>query len=246
MGIQIRPAIDLIDGKCVRLEKGDFHTVKVYPLAPLDQAKQWEDHGVTHLHLVDLDGARKGSFLQYKVLEQIVLQTKLKIDVGGGMYTVEDVLKALEHGAGQVTLGSIAVDQPDLARQMIHTYGTESILLGMDVNNGQVMTKGWEADSGMKWQDFLTPYMEKGIQYIISTDIKRDGMLSGPSVELYNEIQSFAPDVKVIASGGVSGIKDAEQLMESGVFGVIIGKALLEGKITLKELAGFLERYPSN
>jgi phosphoribosylformimino-5-aminoimidazole carboxamide ribotide isomerase len=243
MGIQIRPAIDLIDGKCVRLEKGDFQTAKVYPLTPRDQAKQWEDHGVTHLHLVDLDGARAGKFLQHKILEQIALETKLSVDVGGGMYGVEDLTKALEHGAQQVTLGSIAVDQPELAAAIIKAHGPESIILGMDVNNGKVMTKGWEAESGLLWQDFLNPYLALGIQYIISTDIKRDGMLTGPSLELYKAIQSTAPDSKVIASGGVSSIKDLVALMESNTYGVIIGKALLEGKITLKELSSFITMY---
>ncbi len=237
--MRIIPAIDIIDGKCVRLSKGDYSTQKTYNEHPLEVAKAYEAHGIEYLHLVDLDGAKSKHIVNHKVLETIATQTNLKIDFGGGLKTDEDLKIAFESGAQQVTGGSIAVKQPEVFSQWISSYGAEKIILGADVKGEYIATDGWLETSDQSLFDFLAHYQAKGIQYTICTDISKDGMLQGPSFELYQKILSET-QVKLIASGGISQFDELPRLAEMGCEGTIIGKAIYENRISLKQLEQFI------
>lgn len=233
--MRLIPAIDIIDGKCVRLSKGDYNTKKVYNENPLEVAKAFEANGIQYLHLVDLDGAKSKHIVNYKVLDLITSKTSLKIDFGGGLRSDEDLEIAFDCGAYQITGGSIAVNNPDLFLKWLTKYGSNKIILGADCYNRKIATHAWLENAELDVIDFIKNYETKGIRQVICTDIAKDGMLQGTSNELYVDILSQSK-VNLIASGGVSSIKDIELLKEIGCEGVIIGKALYEGNITLKEL----------
>ena len=237
--MRIIPAIDIIDGKCVRLSKGDYSTQKTYNENPLEVAKAFEDHGIEYLHLVDLDGAKSKHIVNHRVLETIATKTNLKIDFGGGLKTDEDLRIAFESGAQQVTGGSIAVKQPEVFSQWISNYGAEKIILGADVKGEYIATDGWLETSDQSLFDFLAHYQAKGIQYTICTDISKDGMLQGPSFDLYQKIIAET-QVKLIASGGISQFDELPRLAEMGCEGTIIGKAIYENRISLKQLENFI------
>ncbi len=233
--MRLIPAIDIIEGKCVRLSKGDYSTKKIYNENPLEIAKAYEANGIEYLHLVDLDGAKSKHIVNYKVLENICSKTKLKVDFGGGLKSHEDLRIAFDSGASQITGGSIAVDEPEIFKEWINTYGNDKIILGADCRNRKISTSGWLNTSKIDVVEFINDYEKKGIKYVICTDISKDGMLQGTATRLYQEILSKA-NINLIASGGVSGIKDLIQLKNIGCEGAIIGKALYEGKITLKQV----------
>lgn len=228
-------AIDIIDGKCVRLTRGDFKTKKVYNEDPLEVALQIEDNGINYLHLVDLEGAKNKKLENIKVLEKIAWKTKLKIDFGGGLRSYEDLLTVFNAGARQVTAGSIAVTNQCLFLEWLTKLGQEKLILGADCIDRRVSTGGWLESSDKEIISFISDYRSKGVKYTICTDIKKDGMLQGPSTSLYKEILS-AVKINLIASGGISSLKDIEAVKEAGCEGAIVGKAVYEGKITLKEL----------
>ncbi len=234
--MRIIPAIDIIDGKCVRLTKGDYNTKKIYNERPLEVAKAFEDAGISYLHLVDLDGAKAKHIVNYKVLEQITSKTNLKIDFGGGLKTDEDLHIAFNSGAKQITGGSIAVKDPEIFENWINIYGGAKIILGADCNNEKIAVSGWQEASNMKVIPFIKDYESKGIKYVICTDIAKDGMLEGPSFDLYKRILNDTKDIKLIASGGVTSIEDLNRLENLGCEAAIIGKAIYEGYITLKDL----------
>ena len=233
--MRIIPAIDIIEGKCVRLSKGDYNTKKIYNENPLEVAKQFEDSGIQYLHLVDLDGAKSKHIVNHNVLEEISTSTNLKIDFGGGLKTDDDLRIAFECGANQITGGSIAANNPELFNKWLTQYGAEKIILGADSNNRKITTNGWLESSDLDVVDFIKDYEAQGAKYVICTDIAKDGMLQGTSNDLYKEIL-YITSVNLIASGGVSSINDLEKLITIGCEGAIIGKAFYEGKITLKEL----------
>lgn len=233
--MKIIPAIDIINGKCVRLSEGDYATQKVYSDNPFEMAQKFEASGIKHLHLVDLDGAKKGRIVNTKVLEAIANKTNLQVDFGGGLRSDEDIKIAFESGASQITGGSIALKQPALFESWLRLYGTEKIILGADCKNRKIATDGWLNTSEMDVLEFIQNYQSKGISQVICTDISKDGMLAGPSIQLYQEIIS-ATQIALIASGGVSSLSDLEQLKAIGCSGAIVGKALYENKITLKQL----------
>ncbi len=234
--MKLIPAIDILDGKCVRLTKGDYTTQKVYNTNPVEVAKEFEANGIRFLHLVDLDGAKSKHIVNYKVLENIAQATSLQIDFGGGIKSNQDVKIAFESGAKQLTGGSIAVQEPALFLSWLEQFGSERILLGADANQRMIATQGWLATSGLEVVDFIRSFEQKGIQSVVCTDISKDGMLQGPSLDLYKEIMQET-GVQLIASGGVSSIDDLKQLKELGCAGAIIGKAIYEGRITLYELS---------
>ena len=235
--MRIIPAIDIIDGKCVRLSQGDYAQKTVYNENPLEVAKQFEDAGLRHLHLVDLDGAKARKVVNWKVLEAIVANTGLNVDFGGGLRTTEDVRKVLESGAAQITAGSIAVSDRETVLQWLTEFGAERIILGADAKDGRIATHGWLDDSGLDVLRFIDDYHRAGIRYVVCTDIAKDGMLQGPSTELYQHILAANKDVSLIASGGVSSIQDLRELKAAGLEAAIVGKAIYEGRITLKELS---------
>jgi phosphoribosylformimino-5-aminoimidazole carboxamide ribotide isomerase len=235
--IEIIPAIDIIDGKLVRLSQGDYDLMKVYSNEPLDMAKTFEQAGIRRLHVVDLDGARASHIVNYKTLEAIATQTSLTVDFGGGLKSADDVRIAFESGAGMVTIGSTAVRQPALFLEWLEQYGADKIILGADIKEGKIAVSGWTESSDARWQAFIQSFVHRGVTQVISTDISRDGMLAGPSTELYKDMMKEFPGLKVIASGGVSCMSDVRQLEEAGVPAVILGKAIYEGRITLAELA---------
>lgn len=237
--MQIIPAIDLIDAKCVRLTQGDYNQKTVYNEDPLEVAKQFEDAGIKRLHLVDLDGAKAKKVVNWKVLERIASKTQLVIDFGGGVRTDDDLLVVFGSGAAMVTAGSIAVTQPEVVVQWLDKYGPHKIILGADVKGNYIAIHGWQEEGGIQWPDFLTDYTQKGISQVICTDVAKDGMLQGPSVGLYKDILAQFPSLQLIASGGVSHIDDLHQLREAGAAGTILGKAIYEGRITLQQLAAF-------
>ena len=237
--MRIIPAIDIIDGKCVRLSKGDYSTQKTYNENPLEVAKAYEDQGIEYLHLVDLDGAKSKHIVNHKVLETIATKTNLKIDFGGGLKSDEDLHIAFESGAKQITGGSIAVKDPDTFTSWIEHYGAEKIILGADVKGEYIATDGWLETSDQSLFDFLAHYQTKGIQHTICTDISKDGMLQGPSFDLYQKILSET-EVKLIASGGISQFDELPRLAEMGCEGTIIGKAIYENRISLKQLEQFI------
>lgn len=238
--IELIPAIDIIDGKCVRLSQGNYDCQKVYNENPVEVAKKLEAHGIRRLHVVDLDGAVSHHVVNYRTLEQIALQTSLVIDFGGGVKSDEDLVMAFENGAQMITGGSVAVKNPELFCRWILKYGPEKIILGADVRDGKIAVNGWKDESLYELFPFLRKYVEKGIRKAICTDICCDGMLQGPSVSLYKEILRREPGLHLIASGGVSGIDDICTLDAAGVPAVIFGKALYEGRIGLKELEKFV------
>ena len=238
--IELIPAIDIIDGKCVRLSKGDYATKKIYNENPLEVALEFEQHGIQRLHLVDLDGAKAGRIINHRVLETIASKTSLEIDFGGGLKSTEDLKIAFESGAQMVTGGSIAVKNPDEFTSWIDQYGPEKIILGSDVNDKNIAISGWLETSELNIFEFLDDYQSKGITKTICTDISKDGMLEGPSIHLYKELLARFPKLYLIASGGVSHIRDIEALQEAGVPAVIFGKAIYEGKISMKELEKIL------
>lgn len=235
--MRIIPAIDLIEGKCVRLTKGEYDTKKVYSDDPLDMAKRFEDHGFQRLHLVDLDGAKAGQVINLSVLHAICNHTSLKVDFGGGIKTDSDLQKVLEAGAYQVTIGSLAVKDAAKVNDWISQYGAEKIILGADVKDRKIAVGGWLETSTLELTDFIKNYYNVGVRHVLCTDISKDGMLEGPAFELYNELMQVFPDLVLIASGGVSGIQDVERLKENRIPAVVIGKAIYEGRIDLKELA---------
>jgi phosphoribosylformimino-5-aminoimidazole carboxamide ribotide isomerase len=237
--MRIIPAIDIIDGKCVRLTKGDYSTRKTYRNNPLDAAKEFEDHGIRYLHLVDLDGAKSKHIVNHRVLHDIATKTSLKIDFGGGIKSDEDVRIAFENGAGQITGGSIAQQQPPLFKRWLAAYGADKIILGADSHHRKIATNGWQQQSEEDVVDFISDYEKEGVRYVICTDIAKDGMLEGPSTDLYKEILAKT-NVQLIASGGITSLQDLHSLRELGCEGAIIGKAIYEGKIQLSELREFL------
>lgn len=234
--MKIIPAIDIIGGKCVRLTKGDYTQMKVYNEDPLEVAKMFESYGIEYLHLVDLDGAKSQGVVNYKILERIAIQTNLNIDFGGGIKSDEDIRIAFESGAKQVTGGSIALKNRDLFLSWLDRYGADRIILGADCKNRMISSNGWLEDSGTDVMDFIRSYESEGIRTVISTDISKDGMLEGPSVELYKEIIGNS-EVDLIASGGVSEIDDLFTLSALGCSGAIVGKAIYEGRIQMNEIA---------
>jgi len=238
--IELIPAIDIIDGKCVRLSQGDYNRQKVYNESPLEVAKEFEANGIRRLHVVDLDGAKSSHIVNYKVLDQLAGHTSLTIDFGGGIKTDEDLTIAFEYGAQMVTLGSIAVKNPDLFKSWLHKYGAEKIILGADVKDNHISVNGWKEESQQELLPFLSDYTQEGVKKVLCTDISRDGMLQGPSIELYKKIMAQFPDMHLIASGGVSGLDDIIRLDEAGIPAVVFGKALYEGRITLKDLKRFM------
>ncbi len=238
--MRIIPAIDIIDGKCVRLSKGDYDTKKIYNENPLEIAKSFEAHGIEYLHLVDLDGAKSSRIVNYKVLEQIASKTNLKIDFGGGLKSDTDLKIAFESGANQITGGSIAIKQPEVFKSWIQQYTVDKIILGADAMNEKVAISGWLEASKEEVIPFIQSYQKEGIQYVICTDISKDGMLEGPSFELYQRILEQTQNVKLIASGGISTFDELPKLAKLGCEGTIIGKAIYEGRITLKQLENFI------
>lgn len=238
--MRIIPAIDIIEGKCVRLSKGDYDTKIIYNENPLEVAKSFEAHGIEYLHLVDLDGAKSSKIVNYKILEQIATQTSLKIDFGGGLKSDDDLRIAFESGANQITGGSIAVKNRAIFEKWISQYGTEKIILGADAKDEKIAVSGWLEESNEDLVPFIQDYQSKGIQYVICTDIAKDGMLQGPSFDLYKKILAEAEGVKLIASGGISTFDELPKLAELGCEGTIIGKAIYEGRITLKQLENYI------
>jgi phosphoribosylformimino-5-aminoimidazole carboxamide ribotide isomerase len=238
--IQVIPAIDIIDGKCVRLTQGDYEQKKIYNEDPAEVAKEFEDAGIKRLHLVDLDGAKEKRIINHKVLEKIANSTKLIIDFGGGIQSDMDIQKAFDFGARMITGGSIAVKNQEMFLGWLEKFGPEKIILGADAKDEMIAISGWQESTKVSVFDFIEEYLKKGIKYTISTDVAKDGLLQGPSFELYEKMQAKFSDLKIIASGGVSEMKDLEKLNDQGVFGVIVGKAIYEGKISLKELEKFI------
>ena len=242
--MRIIPAIDIIDGKCVRLTKGDYTTKKIYNENPLEVAKEFEDAGIEYLHVVDLDGAKANQIINYKVLEKIALKTNLNIDFGGGLKSDKDLEIAFNSGASQITGGSIAVKNTTICESWIEKFGSEKIILGADfypdTEGGKIAINGWQEESSLALIPFIKEYQQKGIQYVICTDISKDGMLQGPSFHVYQEILSEVKDIKLIASGGISTFNELPKLAEMGCEGVIIGKAIYENRISLKQLENFI------
>lgn len=235
--MEIVPAIDIIDGKCVRLTKGDYNAQKTYSDNPLDMALRFQDAGIRRLHLVDLDGARSKHIVNYPTLEAIAGHTDLTVDFGGGIKSTQDLETALGCGAQMVTIGSTAVTEPELMTSWIEDFGQEHIILGADARDGKISVNGWKEDSELTLSDFISSYMQKGITQVLCTDINRDGMLQGPSVELYKALLKKFPGIKLIASGGVSSVQDLIDLKEAGLPAAIVGKAYYEGRITLEQLS---------
>ncbi|MFD1294162.1 1-(5-phosphoribosyl)-5-[(5-phosphoribosylamino)methylideneamino]imidazole-4-carboxamide isomerase [Lutibacter holmesii] len=238
--MRIIPAIDIINGKCVRLSKGDYATQKIYNENPLEVAKMFEDHGIQHLHLVDLDGAKASHIVNYKVLETIASKTNLAIDFGGGLKSDEDLKIAFESGANQITGGSIAVKNPDTFKSWLAKFGAAKIILGADANNEKVAIGGWLEESDQELVPFIQNYEKEGVNYVICTDISKDGMLQGPSFDLYQKILNETNNIKLIASGGISTYDELPRLAEMGCEGTIVGKAIYEHKISMKQLENFI------
>jgi phosphoribosylformimino-5-aminoimidazole carboxamide ribotide isomerase len=237
--MHIIPAIDIIEGKCVRLTQGDYNQKKIYNEHPLEVAKEFADAGLSRLHLVDLDGAKSGKIINYKVLETLASKTNLHIDFGGGLKADADLKIAFECGAKQITGGTIAVKNREVFLGWIETYGAEKIILGADVKDEKIAVSGWLETSNLWLKDFLQDFVNHGIKYCICTDISKDGLLKGASNELYEKTLDEFKDLQLIASGGVSNMADLHKLNEIGCFGAIVGKAIYEGKVTLKELMKF-------
>ena len=238
--IELITAIDIFDGKCVRISLGDYNSKNVYNENPVEVAKELEAHGIRRLHVVDLDGAASHHVVNYRTLEQIASRTSFVIDFGGGVKSDEDLIIAFESGAQMVTGGSIAVKNPERFCHWLQTYGSERIILGADVKDRRIAVNGWKDESACELFPFLEDYVGKGIRKVICTDINCDGMLQGPSISLYKEMLEAHPDLYLIASGGVGSTEDIRQLEATGIPAVIFGKALYEGRITFKELEAFM------
>ncbi|WP_373058840.1 1-(5-phosphoribosyl)-5-[(5-phosphoribosylamino)methylideneamino]imidazole-4-carboxamide isomerase [Zunongwangia sp. H14] len=241
--MRIIPAIDIIEGKCVRLSKGDYNTKKIYNEHPLEVAKKFEAHGIEYLHLVDLDGAKSKHIVNHRILEEIASNTSLKVDFGGGLKSDKDLEIAFECGAQQITGGSIAVKDPETFRSWINKFGPGKIILGADAHNEKVAISGWQEESEKELIPFIQEYQQEGVQYVICTDISKDGMLEGPSFDLYRKILEETLEIgklNLIASGGISTFDELPKLAEIGCEGAIIGKAIYEGRISLKELEDFI------
>ena len=244
--MRIIPAIDIIDGKCVRLSKGDYDTKKIYNENPLEVAKEFEASGIQYLHLVDLDGAKSSQIVNYRVLEQIASKTSLKIDFGGGIKTDNDIRIAFECGTKQITGGSIAVKNPDIFKKWISVYGADAIILGADATNEKIAISGWLEESTEALIPFIQKYQQEGVKYVICTDISKDGMLQGPSFDLYKRIldadlsNRAESRLKLIASGGISTFDELPKLAALGCEGTIIGKAIYENRISLKQLENYI------
>lgn len=238
--IEIIPAIDIIEGKCVRLTKGDYDTKKVYNDDPLEVAKMMEANGMRRLHVVDLDGAKSQHIVNYNIIERIADHTSLVIDFGGGIKTDEDIDIAFGSGASLVTVGSVAVKEPELFGEWLEKYSPAKVILGADVKNGLISINGWKEEAGDQLMPFLERYIKKGVENVLCTDISKDGMLEGPATELYSEIMKQFPDIHLIASGGVSCIEDIEALDKAGIPAVVFGKALYEGRIKMDELKKYV------
>ncbi len=233
--IELIPAIDIIDGKCVRLTKGDYDTKTVYG-NPVEMARMLEDKGFSRLHIVDLDGAKSRHIVNVEALKGITSQTKLTVDFGGGIKTDDDINKAFDNGAAMVTIGSVAISAPDLFDGWLEKYGAEKIILGADVRNGKISINGWKEDSDTDLLPFLARYVEHGVKTVLCTEISRDGMLGGTAVELYSQIMAAYPTLHLIASGGVSKAEDIHELNRRGIPAVVFGKSIYEGRINLDEL----------
>ena len=240
------PAIDIIDGKCVRLTQGDYSQKKIYNENPLEVAKEFEANGLLRLHLVDLDGAKAKKIINHKVLEKICTHTRLHVDFGGGVQDNENLKIAFECGAKQVTGGSVAFKNPQLFEQWLTEFGGEKIILGADCQNEMIAISGWEEKTTVSVFDFIKDFQQKGAKYAICTDISKDGLLAGTSIELYKKIIAQMPDIQLIASGGVTAMDDIKKLTEIGCFGAIIGKAIYEGRISVKELGEFVASNHKN
>ena len=238
--MHIIPAIDLIEGKAVRLTQGDYSQKTIYNANPLEVAKEFEGAGLTRLHLVDLDGAKAKKVINYKGLERIASQTSLHVDFGGGVQSDEDLKVVFESGAKQVTGGSIAVKNPDLFESWLSRFGGEKMILGADAKNERIAVSGWQEGTELWVYEFVKKWEEKGVKSIISTDVAKDGLLQGPSFDLYKKLQEQSPELNVIASGGVSNMADLTQLAEMNVYGVIVGKAIYEGRVSLSDLRSFI------
>jgi len=234
--IELIPAIDIIDGKCVRLTQGDYDSKKVYNEDPLEIAKMFEDSGLRRLHVVDLDGAREGKIINYKVLNRIATKTSLIIDFGGGLKCDKDLEIAFESGAQMITGGSIAVKSPELFYEWLKCYGSERIILGADAKDEKIAVSGWQETTAKELIPFIEEFHKHGVKKVICTDISCDGMLQGPSTELYKKIREALPEVYLVASGGISSVEDIESLDNAGIPAVIFGKAIYEGRIKLKDL----------
>jgi len=237
--MEIIPAIDLIGGKCVRLSQGDYSSKKEYHDDPVEMAKRFEDAGISRLHLVDLDGAKAKKIINGEVLRKISGQTNLKVDFGGGIQSDSEITKAFEFGASQVTGGSVAIKNRPLFESWIENFGPEKIILGADAKNRKIAVGGWEETTEVDLILFIKDFVAKGIKYVICTDVAKDGLLQGPSVELYQEIMEQIPGINLIASGGVASMTDLEELEKIGVYGAIVGKAYYEGRVTLNQLSTF-------
>ena len=234
--IELIPAIDIIDGKCVRLTKGDYNNKKIYNENPITVAQDFEKQGFRRLHIVDLDGAKSNHIVNVDILKRITSETNLIVDFGGGIKTDNDIELAFQNGASMVTIGSIAVTQPKLFVSWIDKYGPERIILGADVRNGKISINGWKEDSTEELLPFLKYYIDKGINKVLCTDISKDGMLQGTAIELYKNVMKEYPSLQLIASGGVSCLSDIIELEKNGIPAVVFGKAIYEGKINLNEL----------
>ena len=238
--MEIIPAIDLIDGKCVRLTQGDYQQKKEYSNNPVEVAQRFEDHGFRRLHLVDLDGAKQKQVVNLAVLENIASHTQLAVDFGGGVQSDDDLARVFDAGAQQVTGGSIAVRQPEVFISWLTRYGAEKIILGADARDRKVAISGWQEHVTTDVVDFIHDYQQQGVRYVICTDVAKDGLLQGPSLTLYQEIRSHSPWAQLIASGGITTVGDLRALQQLGMHGAIIGKALYEGHLTLSDLTEFL------
>lgn len=236
MQIELIPAIDIIEGKCVRLTQGDYNSKKIYNENPVEVAREFADYGIRRLHIVDLDGAKSQHVVNHKVVEQIRQATDLVIDFGGGIKSDEDLRKAFDAGASMVTIGSLAVKEPATFLRWLSLFGSEHIILGADVKQGNISINGWQEEDGEQLVPFVRRYVDNGVKQVLCTDISKDGMLQGPSVDLYRQLLSTFPDLYLIASGGVSCIDDIKALDAAGVPAVVFGKAIYEGKINLSEL----------
>ncbi len=234
--MRIIPAIDIIDGNCVRLTQGDFGQMKVYRDDPVEVALEFQNADLEYLHLVDLDGAKKGKVVNWKVLEEIQEKTVLKVDFGGGVKTDEEVERLLDLGISQINVGSLAVKEPEKFIEWLKKYGGENFVLSADIKNEDVLINGWLESTGLRLFDLVDRFTKEGLEFLTCTDINTDGMLKGPNFDLYKKLKSRFKDLKIIASGGVSSLKDLTELKKIDVFGVIVGKAIYEGKIKLNDL----------
>ncbi|NND09193.1 MAG: 1-(5-phosphoribosyl)-5-[(5-phosphoribosylamino)methylideneamino]imidazole-4-carboxamide isomerase [Saprospiraceae bacterium] len=239
--MHIIPAIDIIEGKAVRLEQGQYDRKTTYYNDPLDAAIMFADAGIRRLHLVDLDGAKANQVKNWRVLQRIAAKTDLIIDFGGGVKRDEDLEIVFENGAAQATVGSIAAEKPELFHKWLSKYGPEKLILGADLIDGKVATRGWKETSDFTWSEFLNEHVNKGVSYVVCTDISKDGMLTGPAVSLYRDILATYANIKLIASGGVSNLADLLELEDVGCYGAIVGKAIYEGRIALKDLEKFAD-----